>query len=264
MADVYKIMIVDDERIVREAIASHIAWESHGVSVVKAAANAIEALEYLKEHEVDLMLVDIRMPAMDGIELLRRVRADKKETECIILSGYADFSYAQEALRFGARDYLLKPLEETVLVNAVLKCRNEKKNRQLASAMANPAGSGSVTPPVRHRYSNTVNHIITIVEEEIANEELNLKWISQQKLFLNENYLSKIFQKEVKQKFSAYLLERRMQLAMQLLAGDTDPLILDVACATGFGNNPGYFASSFKKYTGYTPTEYKKKMRENG
>lgn len=259
MADVYKILIVDDERIVREAIASHIPWESHGVSVVKVAANAIEALEYLNEHEVDLVLVDIRMPAINGIELLRRIRAEDKETECIILSGYADFSYAQEALRFGARDYLLKPLEENMLVNAVLKCRDEKRARDAS----NPEASESVmSQPVRHRYSNTVNHIITIVEEEISNEELSLKWISSQKLFLNENYLSKIFQKEVKQKFSAYLLERRMLLAMQLLAEDTDPLILNVASATGFGNNPGYFASSFKKYTGYTPTEYKRRLRK--
>lgn len=115
----------------------------------------------------------------------------------------------------------------------------------------------------QRRFSNTVNHIITIVEKEIANEDLSLKWISQQKLFLNENYLSKIFQKEVKQKFSAYLLERRMLLAMRLLAGEADPLVADVASAIGFGNNPGYFASTFKKYTGYTPTEYKKKLREN-
>lgn len=264
MADNYRVMIVDDERIVREAIASHIAWEGYGVLVVKAAANAIEALEYLAEHQVDLMLVDIRMPAMDGIELLKRVRSDKMATECIILSGYADFSYAQEALRFGARDYLLKPLEETVLINAVLKCRDEKKNRQFVSTMSETAGLGADCSQMgQRRYSHTVNHMITIVEEEIANEDLSLKWISQQKLFLNENYLSKIFQKEVKQKFSAYLLERRMLLAMQLLAKDTDPLVLDVANATGFGNNPGYFASSFKKYTGYTPTEYRKRLREN-
>ncbi len=270
MNELYRIMIVDDERIVREAIAYHIAWETYGVLVEKVAANAVEALEYLEKYTVDLMLVDIRMPVMDGIELLKRVRAAGRETACIILSGYADFSYAQEALRFGAKDYLLKPLEETVLVEAVLKCRDEKRKNQFLDQLqflqgAGGPGTGNVPSPAgdKRRFSNTVNHIIAIVEEEIANEDLNLKWISQQKLFLNENYLGKIFQKEVKQKFSAYLLERRKLLAMHMLAGEGDLLVADVAAATGFGNNPGYFASTFKKYTGYTPTEYKKKLREN-
>ena len=100
------------------------------------------------------------------------------------------------------------------------------------------------------------------MQEEISNEELSLKWISAQKLFLNENYLSKVFQKEVGQKFSAYLLDRRMMLAMEMLARDGDALILDVARAAGFGENSQYFSSSFKKYTGYTPTEYKKYIKE--
>lgn len=268
MSDVYKIMIVDDERIVRESIASQIAWETYGILVEKVAANAVEALEYLEKHTVDLMLVDIRMPVMDGIELLGRVRAAGRETACIILSGYADFSYAQEAMRFGARDYLLKPLEESALVEAVLKCREEKLRHQFLDQIQLLHGREEPEADIarkggQRRFSNTVNHIIAIVEEEIANENLNLKWISQQKLFLNENYLGKIFQKEVKQKFSAYLLERRMLLAMHMLAGRADPLVADVAAAIGFGNNPGYFASTFKKYTGYTPTEYKKKLREN-
>ena len=118
----YRIMIVDDERIVRDAIASPGIWKEYPVSVVKAASNAIEALEYMEEHEVDLVLTDIKMPVMDGIQLIRRVKTRRPETEFIILSGYAEFSYAQEALRYGARDYLLKPLDEETLVSIVLKC----------------------------------------------------------------------------------------------------------------------------------------------
>ena len=142
MSDVYKIMIVDDERIVRESIASQIAWETYGILVEKVAANAVEALEYLEKHTVDLMLVDIRMPVMDGIELLGRVRAAGRETACIILSGYADFSYAQEAMRFGARDYLLKPLEEAALV---LVCR-KLYVQDLDAASVCPAGEEALLP----------------------------------------------------------------------------------------------------------------------
>ncbi len=259
----YRIMIVDDERIVRDAIASPGVWKEYPVSVVKAASNAIEALEYIEEHEVDLVLTDIKMPVMDGIQLIRRVRTCRPETEFIILSGYAEFSYAQEALRYGARDYLLKPLDEETLVSIVLKCAQEKKNKTFMDEIhRTPAFAGkSPGDPSKNCYSQTIMKIMDVVDAEIANQELSLKWISANKLFLNENYLSKLFQKEVKQKFTLYLLERRMFLAMRMLANDPDALVQNVAQETGFGDNPQYFSITFKKYTGYTPTEYKKYIR---
>lgn len=262
MKRIYRIMVVDDEPIVREAVASQIPWEKFEISVVKTAANAIEALEYLEEHEVDLMLVDIKMPVIDGIELLKRVHEQKRDIDFIILSGYADFQYAQQAMRQGAKDYLLKPLDEASLLNAVTSCMESRRKQEFMKEIhENPATSPvkPVKPPAAG-YSRTVTRILKIVEEEISNEELSLKWISSQRMFLNENYLSKLFQKEVKQRFSAYLLERRMLLAMQLLSHNGDALILDVARKTGFGDNSQYFSSTFKKYTGYTPSEYKKNM----
>ena len=266
MRQKYRVMVVDDEPIVRRAVAGQIPWAKHGIEVV-TAANAMEALEQLKEQPVNLMLVDIRMPVMDGIALLKRVRESWSGIDFIILSGYAEFEYAQQAMRLGAKDYLLKPLDEASLLRAVLDCmaswekqefaRNYSENQETKAAMPLPAqnhpGDG---------YSRTVTKILRIVEEETANEELSLKWISAKKMYLNENYLSKLFQKEVHQRFSAYLMERRMLLAMQLLREDQDALILDVARKTGFGDNSQYFSSAFKKYTGYTPSEYKKMIRQ--
>lgn len=259
----YKIMVVDDERIVREAIADHISWKEYRASVVKAASNAIEALGYLEEHEVDLVLADIKMPVMDGIEMLKRVRAHRTDIDFIILSGYADFHYAQEAIHYGARDYLLKPLDEETLISIVLKCIAGKKKQNFIDTISQPLALARKQPEDLSKgcYPKTILKILRIVNEEIANEELSLKWISRRKLFLDENYLSKVFQKEVKQKFTSYLLERRMLLAMQMLANDSDALIQKVAQEVGFGDNPQYFSISFKKYTGYTPTEYKKYIR---
>ena len=249
MENTYRLMVVDDERIVREAIASHIPWETYGISVVFAAANALEALEYLQNNQAELILADIRMPVMDGIELLKRAKRLNAETDFIILSGYADFSYAQEALRHGARDYLLKPLDEAALVNAVLKCKNEKESRRFLNVIGTSPALTRILPETQRTYSQTIQKILQTVQEEISNEELSLKWISANKLFLNENYLSKVFQKEVGQK-------------MEILAKDVDALISEVARTAGFGDNSQYFSSSFKKYTGYTPTEFKKYIRE--
>lgn len=265
MENDYKIMIVDDERIVRESIASYIAWEKYQITVVNTSANAIEALEYIEEHEVNLILADIRMPVMDGIELLKHVRSRKWDIDFVILSGYADFDYAREAIRYGVKDYLLKPLDETALISVVLKCRDSRNNQQFINSINQTPIFKNIpnSSDKKNNYSQTINKIIQLVEEEIANEKLSLKWISSQKLFLNENYLGKVFQKEVKQKFSSYLLERRMLLAMQLLAGNIDATILDVAQSAGFGDNSQYFSTAFKKYTGYTPTDYKRKIKES-
>ncbi|WP_158584614.1 response regulator [Lachnotalea sp. AF33-28] len=264
MKNNYRIMVVDDEHIVREAISSSIPWEKYQVEVVYAAANAVDALEYLKDHEVDMMLVDIRMPVMDGLELLKQLRGRRADIDFVILSGHADFHYAQQAIHYGAREYLLKPLDAASLLNVVTKCRDERQQKQLMDMMReNPAMNrilANVSDP--GNYPQTVGRIIKIVDEEIANEELSLKWISAKKLFLNENYLSRVFQKETGQRFSSYLAERRMLLAMQKLAYSPEEMILDVARATGFGDNSQYFSSTFKKFTGYTPSEYRRYMRE--
>ncbi len=262
MEERYKIMVVDDEDIVRELAASRIPWEEYGVAVVKTAANAMEALEYLEQNEVDLMLVDIRMPVMSGLELLKRVRTMNRNVDVVILSGFADFEYAREALCYGAKDYILKPFDENTLVNAVLKCCEGHSREKFMSAIRNMPVFGEIEEQQNNtgRYSLTVRRIIKVVEEELGYEELSLKWISSQKLFLNENYLSKVFQKEVGQKFSSFLLERRMLKAMKLLAG-SEKTVAEVAEAAGFGMNSQYFSSTFKKYTGYTPTEYRKNIR---
>jgi len=258
MSDTYKIMIVDDERIVRDAIASSIEWEKYGIEVVFSAANALEALDYVDSNEVNLMLIDIRMPVIDGIELLKRVHDKHKNIDCIILTGHAEFEYAQQAVHYGAKDYLLKPIDEETLLQAINTCKEKSLNKQQLDKAT------SFSPIVLddpNNYSKTVSEIIAIVDEEIANDALTLKWIAAEKLFLNENYLSKLFQKETGTRFSTFLQDKRMTLAMKLLADVSEPTVQEVALSCGYGDNPQYFAICFKKYCGFTPTEYKKVIR---
>lgn len=262
MSEMYRVMVVDDEPIVRKAIADQIAWEKYQISIVKTAAHAIEALDYLREHDVELMLVDVRLPVMDGLELIRRVRQLNREIEFVVISGYSDFTYAQQAVRLGVRDYLLKPVDETSLLGAIKAGRDAWEQKRFLHQLQQ-AGAPVPQPEsaMLHRHSPTITRLLSIVEEEIANENLSLKWISAEKMFLNENYLSKLCQKELKQRFSAYLLERRMLTAMRLMMHHPDMMIQEIARETGFGSNSQYFSIAFKKYSGYTPTEYRKLLR---
>ena len=255
--DDYRIVVVDDERIVRDAIANHIEWNRYDINVVGSCANAMEAMDLLNKNKVDLMLVDIQMPVINGLELIKKIRRNNTVIDFIVISGYAEFSYAQEALHYGVTEYLVKPIIENSLVEAVLRCRDKKKTTQFAKDISDKVENDDNGDRLTSKYSETVTDIIRIVNEELSNEELSLKWISSEKLFLSENYLSRLFQKETGSKFSAYLLETRMTKAMKMIANNNNLPVQDIASECGFGENPQYFSISFKKFTGYTPSQYK-------
>ena len=261
----YRVILVDDEEFVRNSMASLIPWRKYGIAIVEASANAAGALHYLETHDAELMITDVVMPVMDGLELIRRVREQKPDMEIIVTSGYADFSYCQKALRLGCRDYLLKPVDRNALLRAVEACRNGSPAGPEGLLPPGPGSGGADEMPgalpgrtAQEPHSTTVNKLLKIIDEEFDREELSLKWISANRMYLNEDYLGKLFSREVRQKFNTYLINYRITFAMRLLAQSTDLLITDVARRSGFGANSQYFASTFKKATGYTPTEYRR------
>ena len=111
----YTVVFADDEIELRQAILQRIDWAGLGFSVVADAENGVEALEAVEQYEPDLLITDIRMPLMTGIELARRVREVCPATQIVFLSGYDDFGYAQEAIRYNVISYLLKPISAAEL-----------------------------------------------------------------------------------------------------------------------------------------------------
>ena len=103
-----KVLIVEDEVLVREGLKSVIGWNKLGMEVVGDAANGRQALEIYERERPDIVLTDIRMPVMDGLELIARIREEDKKTGIVILTCYEEFGYLQEALRMGVSDYILK------------------------------------------------------------------------------------------------------------------------------------------------------------
>lgn len=105
----YRLLIVDDERATLNGLCNYIPWDQMGFIVEGSAANGKAALAYLENHTVDVLLSDIRMPVMDGIELVARVRELGYDMECVFLSAHRDFEYAKKGLQYGVLDYILKP-----------------------------------------------------------------------------------------------------------------------------------------------------------
>ena len=121
----YSVLVVDDEIRQREAVIKSVDWEKAGFNVVGDAENGIEAIEQLEKLEPDLILTDIKMPLMTGLELAARAREIRPATKFVILSGYDDFEYAQEAFKYNVIRYLLKPISASELTSELEKIKSE-------------------------------------------------------------------------------------------------------------------------------------------
>lgn len=125
----YRVLLVDDEPFILQGLTDFIPWNEHGLEIAAIASNGHDALNIINTTTIHILITDIRMPKMDGIELIRQIRALEKNIKCIILSGYNDFEFVKEAAKLGIENYLLKPVDESELIltvdNTVSKIENE-------------------------------------------------------------------------------------------------------------------------------------------
>ena len=111
----YKVMLADDENLILQGLENIIEWEELGLEIVNKASNGQEAIDKFKENPVDIVVTDINMPQVTGLELLKELKKINSDVKFIILSGYDDFSYAKKAIELGVENYILKPIDEEEL-----------------------------------------------------------------------------------------------------------------------------------------------------
>lgn len=121
----YRVLITDDEPIIREGIRDAVDWESLGMEVAGEAEDGEEALEIALRDNIDILLVDMNMPIMNGITLMKRLREERPECRFVIITGHDEFAYAQEAIRLGVKDYILKPVNADHLIEVLRNVRDE-------------------------------------------------------------------------------------------------------------------------------------------
>ena len=130
----YKVLIADDERMIKKSLRALIENDLDDFVVAAEAKNGMEAQELIGQHKPDILITDIRMPVLDGLELLSWMDAQAIHAECIIISGYNEFQYAQQALRFGVTEYLLKPLDSNYFLNTMNKLKLRLQSRASKSS----------------------------------------------------------------------------------------------------------------------------------
>ena len=166
-----KVMLVDDEPYILQGLQVLIDWESGGFEIAQTCSNGKEALKYLKENHVDLVISDIRMPEMTGLELLETVKKEKiSDAEFVLLTGYDDFAYTQKAIRNGCLDYILKPVEEEELIAVLRKVTNLNRESIILRKDREKMEDAYLSRVIRH----LIRGKYTEEEIEYANKHLQL------------------------------------------------------------------------------------------
>ncbi len=379
----YKVLLADDERIILEGISSMIQWHSFGASLVGAVQNGMEAYQLILRERPHIVISDIKMPGMGGLELIEKVSRDHPSIRFILLTGFGQFEYAKKAMAYGVRHYLLKPCNESHITASLASVISELKKEEsaervksdlelvrphirkhalqelikggkkaaegylrffperqtielilfaledtgrlsalqklaagifgssvIASVRMNDAvvfaaepseliaekidrvkkqaekqfhavpaaavsGRGeigdaaSLYEKARGRLAKQlitascqpsvlVRKMLDLIQREAANPKLSLKWAARNVLYMNPDYLGKLFKQEKGEKFSSYVTKVRIEKAIAMMKQKNGITISSLAEESGFGDNPKYFSLVFKKYTGYTPSEYRK------
>ena len=240
-----KVLIVEDEEMIRKGIVLTVDWAALDCVVVGEASNGLEGLEAARRLDPTLIITDLKMPQMDGLEMLRVLREEGCGAYVIILTAYDQFEYAQSALRLGAVDYLLKPFHDGELESAV----NRLRSRMESGAPA-PETMGTPRKGDKSRY---VLEAMAYISKHYNEPDISVGTVAQS-LNISEGYLSHTFKKETDYTLLNYLTRYRIHKAMELLK-DCRVKVYEVAEQVGY-RDIAYFSATFKKYTGISPSEY--------
>ena len=257
----YKVLLVDDEKIIREGISQLVDWRSLNLILEDTAINGEDACKKIYQLKPNIIITDIRMPKMNGLQLIETVSKQYPKIRFMILTGHQDFHYALRAMQSGVKHYLLKPTDEekikTVLIDIITEIKAEEAKEIILEEKKIHMDQTSTEMINIYRNKNKlIQSVIFILYSHYHDENLSLKWISSNHVFAHEKYLSRLFKQETGEGFSYFLTKVRIEKSKKHLEYGSDT-IYEIAAKTGFGNNPQYFSQVFKKYTGMSPTEYR-------
>lgn len=246
--DHYNVLIADDEYMIRQSLARRITETDECFRVVAECAEGRAALSAIDEGNIQVVFTDIRMPEMDGLELARAIHEKYPEILTVILTGFADFEYAREAIRQGVFDYLLKPVSDDKL-EAVM----EKLVIRLQTIYELPDDED-----ISGRSAEEVVQQVERYLKEHFREEIDIGKLAEGYGF-SSAYLSRIFTKSKEESPVRYLTRIRMKEAKRLLTMTDEP-ISRVGELCGYPDQ-FYFSRTFRKEVGENPTKYRKASR---
>lgn len=242
----YRIIIADDEPDIRCGLETILDWNASGFQVTATTENGLQTLQLCESQGADLVITDIRMPLMDGLELARRLKQLSTRIQVIILSGYRDFAYAKRAIGCGVNNYLLKPVDTEELAEELRRIKLTLDRLHLPEEKTIVIAE-DISP------DSTVSSVIAYINAHFA-ENLSLQDLGEQ-FFLNPAYLGKLIKKDRGISFHEYLNYVRIQQA-KLLLKSTSLSIHEIVERVGY-HFEDHFYRNFKKFVSLNPGDYR-------
>lgn len=239
-----KLLIADDEDIIRRGTAKYIQLHTDRFDKIYEAANGQEAIDCILKYQPDLVLLDVQMPVKNGIDVMREADKAGLHPIIIILSGFDEFKYAQQAIKYGAKEYLLKPTRAADILSCLNRMADENFGMELQRA--------------NDDLEVQTNRLVREAEEYIAehySENLTLGGVAEA-VGISGGYLSALFMQYLECGFVDYLNEIRIERACCYLEQNYLK-IYEIAYKVGFRDEK-YFSKVFKKIKGMSPKEYRK------
>jgi len=258
----YRVLVADDEPIERMMLVKTLQKLVGDTCQIYEAKNGREALEVFEKDKIQIALLDIEMPGINGLEAAKIMREKREDVVFIFVTAFDNFSYAKQAISVRAIDYILKPYESKELVYAI-----EEGKRLIDKYFSNPKEVESVEEDSLFTEENIGDIRLSLARETIENyiKSHYMDDISMHNLAHVMNYsdahFCKLFKQCFKVNFTAYLTEYRIGIAKKMLE-DPRLNIKDIGNASGYTDS-NYFARVFKRIAGCTPTEYRANILAN-
>ena len=245
----YRVVLVDDEAIILEGLCRVVKWADYNCQVVGTARDAASGAETIRTLKPDILFTDIRMPGQDGLMMLAGLRSEFPDMRVTVLTGYRDFSYAQEAIRLGVTRFLLKPSKMNEIREAL--------EAMTAQLQEQPRHEQQKDPLLESAQQNSASFVVkqaVAYMEQNYQKKLTLQDVADQ-CYVSQWHLSKLLNTQLGKSFYDILNTVRIGAAKNLLA-NPGLKIGDIGEMVGYAD-AGHFARTFKKLEGISANEYR-------
>ncbi len=248
--DVFKVILLDDEDIIIEGLQATVPWDKYKCKVVASATNGKEGLALIRKHKPDIVVTDVRMPYLNGLEMLKELTGEFPQMQIIVLSGYRDFDYAQSAISLGVLRFLLKPSK----MDEIHEALNAAMLKLSGIPLENYAPHNTNTkledePEGNFIVSRAINYI-----NEHYSEKITLQQLADY-LYISTWHLCRVLKKGTDMNFVDILNNIRIDYAKKYLR-ETSLKVYEVSHKIGY-SDIAYFSKVFRSITGMSPKQYR-------
>lgn len=244
----YRVLLIDDENIIVEGLRRVVRWADYNCQVVGTACDAEEGTKLIRALHPHILFTDIRMPGRDGLAMVAALRSEYPDMQVAILTGYRDFTYAQEAIRLGVTRFLLKPSKMEEIKEALMVMTQRLDKQSIIQEEEEQSQTAS---------SFIVNQALSFMEKNYS-QKLTLQAVADC-CYVSQWHLSKLLNRYAEKSFYDILNAIRIQKAKELLA-DPKLKIGEIGEMVGYADT-AHFARTFKKLEGMSANEYRNTIR---